>query len=111
MVSSLVGDAKKLDAIENFATTVLPPQSLPGIDIQPLLDALMQFLMQLLDDCPEQQIRRAADQSARRPVIGRIWRANLARRLPEPLRQIDDLPANLLDAGAKMTDEQWVALR
>ena len=111
MISPLVGDAKKLDAIERFATTVLPPEALPGIDIQPLLDALMQFLMQLLDDCPEQQIRRAADQSARRPVIGRIWRMNLARRLPEQLRQIDDLPANLLDAGAKMTDDQWAAVR
>jgi hypothetical protein len=110
-VNELVNDYRKLAAIESVATSVIQPQSLPGIDISPLIDALMQFLLQLLDDCPEQKIRDAAEQSQRRPVMRMFWRMQLKRRLPSQLAELPDMAANLLEAGAKLTDEQWAAVR
>lgn len=108
---SLSQDQARLGVIESVAGKVILPESLPGIDISPLIDALVQFLLQLLEDCPVNDVRRAAEQSARRPVIRLFWRVRLAKRLPAELQtKCPDAAATLLDVGAKMSADEWAAL-
>ena len=108
---SLVQDQKRLTIIEAVANETIPPQSLPGIDISPLIDALVQFLLQMLEDCPAADIRRAAEQSAKRPVIRLFWRMRLAARMPNEVRaKCPDAPANLLEIGAKLAPADWARL-
>jgi hypothetical protein len=108
---SLQADQKVLDIAESLAGQVVRPEAQPGIDISPLIDILMQFLLSLLNDCPARQIRKAAEDSARRPVINLFWRARLQARLPVEIRQqIQQAPKAILDAGAQLTDADWKAL-
>lgn len=108
---SLAKDSKRLAIVEQITGEVIRPQSLPGIDIRPLIDALMQFLLQLLDDCPMSEIRRAAEQSAKRPVIRLFWRLRLQARLPQAVRQqLPDAAGDLLAAGATLSPADWAGL-
>ena len=108
---SLNAEFAKLSVVESVTSKVILPASLPGIDISPLIDALMQFLLQMLEDCPKQDIRRAAEQSARRPMIRAFWRVRLNRRLPSLITdQLPDASGDLLAAGATLTDSDWSAL-
>lgn len=106
---SLIAEANKLAVIEAVAGKVLKPQA--GIDIQPLIDALMEFLMQLLSDCPVNDIRRAAEQSAKRPLIRMFWRIRLGFRIPDEVKRANrDAAEDLLAAGAELSAAQWDAL-
>lgn len=108
---SLNAEFAKLSVVEGVTSKVVKPQALPGIDISPLIDALMQFLLQLLEDCPKQDIRRAAEQSAKRPLIRAFWRSRLHRKLPQMITdQVPDASADLLEAGAQLTEADWAAL-
>lgn len=108
---SLANDSNRLAVIEGMANQVIRPQALPGIDISPLIDALVQFLLQLLDDCPMQDIRRAVEQSTKRPVIRLFWQMRLNARMPAKVRRnVPDAASDLLSAGANMNADQWAAL-
>jgi hypothetical protein len=108
---SLNAEFAKLSVVESVTSAVIKPEALPGIDISPLIDALMQFLLQLLEDCPKQDIRRAAEQSARRPLLRQFWRVRLNRKLPAAITdQLPDAAGDLLAAGISLTDAEWSAL-
>jgi hypothetical protein len=108
---TLSKDSKLLAVAEKVASQVIRPEALPGIDISPLIDALMQFLLQLVEDCPKNELQKAADQSAKRPLIRMWWRGRLNRRLPKVIvDQLPDAAADLLDAGANLSPAQWAAL-
>jgi hypothetical protein len=108
---TLSKDSKLLAVAEKVASQVIRPEALPGIDISPLIDALMQFLLQLIEDCPKNELQKAAEQSAKRPLIRMFWRTRLNRRMPALI--VDQLPeasADLLATGASLSPAQWAAI-
>ena len=108
---SLAMDSKMLNVVETVASSVIKPAEVVGIDIGPLIDALMQFLLQLLQDCPKSELQRAAEQAARRPLIRMFWRARINKRLPAMVvNSLPDASADLLTAGAALSPAQWAAL-
>lgn len=101
-------DAKCLSVLERVSMQVVPPQA--GIDFSPLIDALMEFLLNLLQNCPARDIRQAAENSARRPLIRAFWALRLRRQMPaNVLSYAKDAPAQLLAIGAEMSSEDWAA--
>ena len=110
MSQNLVQAGQRFDAVERAVEEVLLPMSAPGIDLSPLIDALVQFLLQLLEDCPQRDIRRACE-NAKRPFIRLFWRSNLNRRLPrDVVRQFPGIADTLLEKGGAMTDQDWAAV-
>jgi hypothetical protein len=108
---SLQTDQEVLGIAERISGQVILAEAEPGIDISPLIDMLMQFLLELLNDCPAREIRRAVDESASRPVVNRFWRLRVQARLPVDVRrQVRQAPKAILEAGTALTEADWKVL-